>query len=136
MSIFLPNIKSRRAFTLVEIMIVVAIIALLAAIAIPNFVKSRKEAREAACGSNMRVIDSAIQQYLLKNDMGEADYDPTKISLEMLEEEEYLHKAPTCPAAGKPNPYTIDKDKGVVCPASSPDYHGSYKNGIWTKPTE
>lgn len=133
MSIFLLKIKSRRAFTLVEIMIVVAIIALLAAVAIPNFVKSRKEAREVACGSNMRVIDSAIQQYLLKNDMTEDDYG--SVSINTLIESEYLYKAPTCPAA-KGASYSISTEKGVECPASGSDYHGSYKNGIHTPPSE
>lgn len=55
---------SRKAgFTLVEIMIVVAIIGLLAAIAIPNFVKARETARKNACINNLRLIDSAKQQW-------------------------------------------------------------------------
>ena len=125
-------INKNRGFTLVEIMIVVAIIALLAAVAIPNFIKSRHEARLTACINNMRVIDAAIQQYLLKHDMGEADYG--SITLAVLVEEKYLHKAPTCPAA-KGAEYGISGD-GVGCPASGTDYHGTYKNGIHTPPSE
>ena len=50
-----------------EIMIVVAIIGLLAAIAIPNFVKARATSQQNACISNLHQIDSAIQQYALEN---------------------------------------------------------------------
>ena len=54
---------SRKAgFTLVEIMIVVAIIGLLAAMAIPNFVKARASSQLNACLNNKRQIDGAIQQ--------------------------------------------------------------------------
>jgi prepilin-type N-terminal cleavage/methylation domain-containing protein len=54
------------AFTMVEIMIVVAIIGLLAAIAIPNFVRTRERAQENACINNLRQIDAAKQQWALE----------------------------------------------------------------------
>ncbi len=50
-------------FTLVEIMIVVAIIGLLAAIAIPNFVKARATSQANACINNLRQLDTAVQQF-------------------------------------------------------------------------
>ena len=53
-------------FTLVEIMIVVAIIGLLAAIAIPNFVKARATSQANACINNLRQIDAAAQQFALE----------------------------------------------------------------------
>jgi len=63
----MKNKFSRKAgFTLVEIMIVVAIIGLLAAIAIPNFVRARTTSQQDACINNLRLIDAAKQQWALE----------------------------------------------------------------------
>ena len=56
----------RGGFTLVEIMIVVAIIALLAAIAVPNFLRSRKRSQATQVLSDLRIIDSAADQYAIE----------------------------------------------------------------------
>ena len=66
------NTSRKAGFTLVEIMIVVAIIGLLAAIAIPNFVKARATAQKNGCINNLRQIDAAKQQYCLEANVGAA----------------------------------------------------------------
>ena len=66
--------NSTRAFTLVEIMIVAAIIGLLAALAIPAFNKSRELSREKAITNNLRQIAAAAQQYILEQGVTAAAY--------------------------------------------------------------
>src|SRR5580698_377928 len=65
--------KNRGGFTLVEIMIVVAIIALLAAIAVPNFLRARKRSQSTRILEDLRIIDSAIDQYAIETNKGTGD---------------------------------------------------------------
>ncbi len=94
--------KLQQGFTLVEIMIVVAIIGLLAAIAIPNFMKSRETTRMNACINNLRQIDSAKEQWAIQNNIAEGE---EAVADTVGDEEgftEYIKgkKMPTCPAGG------------------------------------
>jgi prepilin-type N-terminal cleavage/methylation domain-containing protein len=68
------NLTSRRAgFTLVEIMIVVAIIALLAAIAVPGFLRARKRSQASRIINDLRLIDSAVDQYSIETSKKSGD---------------------------------------------------------------
>src|SRR6266851_6507861 len=58
--------KNRGGFTLVEIMIVVAIIALLAAIAVPNFLRARKRSQATRVLEDLRMLDAAVDQYAIE----------------------------------------------------------------------
>lgn len=68
------NIKRKKGFTLVEIMIVVVIIGLLAAMAIPAFNKVREQSRQKSMTNNLRQIASAGQQYILEEGVTTASY--------------------------------------------------------------
>src|ERR1700758_1931763 len=61
-----PSFQKQGGFTLVEIMIVVAIIALLAAIAVPGFLRARKRSQASRILNDLRMIDSAVDQYAIE----------------------------------------------------------------------
>lgn len=84
----------RAGFTLVEMMIVVAIIGMLAAIAIPNFVHARTQSQANACINNLRQIDNASQEWALSNNQA-----PTA-TVTFPDIQPYLKSAVICPAAG------------------------------------
>ena len=97
-------------FTLVEIMIVVAIIGLLATIAIPNFVRARLKAQQNACINNLRQIDGAKQTWALESKAG-PNTAPTIVNIQPYMGRGINGTAPTCPADSSssfPTSYNIN----------------------------
>ena len=99
----LHTYRRTSAFTLVEIMIVVAIIGLLAAIAIPNFVRARNTSQANACINNLRLIDGAKQQWALENNQA-PDAEPSEAHITPYLGRNADGRFPSCPAQGV---YTI-----------------------------
>ena len=114
-----------NGFTLVEIMIVVAIIGLLATIAIPNFLKARQTAQGNSCLSNLRLIDSSKQQWATENNKQGSDT-PDRGALAP-----YIgrnQKFPACPI-GSSTDYTINAVTNTpVCGNASTNLHNAYLN--------
>lgn len=93
------KLQKKSGFTLVEIMIVVAIIGLLAAIAIPSFLNARTRSQRSACQNNLRQLSGAMDQYALDHN----NTAPTALS-DICGATLYVKQTPTCPAGGS---YTL-----------------------------
>jgi prepilin-type N-terminal cleavage/methylation domain-containing protein len=118
------NTSRKAGFTLVEIMIVVAIIGLLAAIAIPNFIKARTTSQKNACINNLRQIDGAIQQWALENSKAaDADVVPEALAVYLGRGAQgaALNDDIKCPAGGE---YEVtDVSAAPTCTLGSSDGH-------------
>lgn len=83
---------SKNGFTLIELMIVIAIIAILAAVLVPNFIRARAMGQLTSCKSNLRTIATAVEMYAVDN---RARYPATTAILTP----NYLKTLPSCPTA-------------------------------------
>ncbi len=91
--------KKNKGFTLVEIMIVVLIIGILLAIAVPNFIRARENSRSRTCVANLRQIEAGKEQWAMETQQGAAAV-PAWADLAPA----YLKSQPACPSGGA---YTI-----------------------------
>ena len=117
----MKRFRKSKGFTLVEIMIVVLIIGILLAIAIPNFMNARESSRARACVANLKQIDSAKQQYMMDNNSSTfTNTDPTSAGLVG----KYIRVAPACPGGG-----TYTTGDQTISPACSLATSGSAEWG-------
>lgn len=100
--------RRKGGFTLIEIMIVVLIIGILLAIAVPNFMKARESSRTKACVANLKQIDAAIEQWAMDNRKAGGD----DVSMDDLTggAEPYITNSPRCPSGGDYDVSTVNAD--------------------------
>lgn len=110
--------KRSGGFTLIELMIVIAIIAILAAILVPNFIRARAQGQYTACKSNLKNVATALEMY----STDAAGRYPTSLGT-LTASERYLRSIPTCPSRG------TDTYTSVFSSASNPDKYTVYCSG-------
>lgn len=108
--------RSKAGFTLVEIMIVVAILGILLIIVTPGFLKARRQSRDKMCQNNLRLISHALKQYKIDENLADTT-DATAVynGLIVNSPNAYIEKEPLCPIGLKRyNVTTVDADP--TCP--------------------
>jgi prepilin-type N-terminal cleavage/methylation domain-containing protein len=114
------NKTSRKAgFTLVEIMIVVAIIGLLAAIAIPNFIKARATSQQNACINNLKQISGAIDEWALETGQSSGASVASVATVSAYIKMNANNSVPGCPAGGTYTTTSVGTVPEVTCSLST-----------------
>jgi len=107
------RIRGRKGYTLVEIMIVVAVLAILMSVAIPNYLKSGRIASKNTCMSNLKQIDGAMEQWAMDNNMPAGT-----VPGPSQEDRIYLYidgGKPECPSGGEYTLHAVGSGLQVTC---------------------
>ncbi len=115
--------SSRKGFTLIELMIVIAIIAILAAILVPNFIRARAQGQVTSCKSNLKNIGTACEMYATDNG-GRYPMNLDILKQNGTADQPYLKAIPKCPSEGTSTPYTKSYER-----SSNPDVYTVYCSG-------
>ena len=135
--------KSSRGFTLIEIMIVITIIAILAAILVPNFKRARSRGQLASCVSNCKNTATALEMYAVDNS-GRFPALSGLAGIDVLITNNVIKRRPTCPSAGRctfvdytasltPDSFSyscVGNNHGDLFPGFSGTNIPSYANGL------
>ena len=110
------NNKTKDAFTIVELLIVLAILSIILAIAVPGYIRAREEAHKNACIANLRQISTAIDQWIIEYKIA-----PGTAPSESDEDNIYSYlrgSRPKCQGGGVYTIHAVDSGESVTCSLS------------------
>ena len=117
----LNNTNRNGGFTLVEVMIVVGIIGIVAAIGVPNFLRYREASRKSVCIANLKKMQEAKTQWAFEKGKKATD---TPLAADLCGSEQYLREKPSCPGGGADYITTIGQvDQTATCTLARSEGH-------------